>query len=129
MKNKNDIFAGTVDYKKIFQRLYSFRKTYIFLLIILLISAYLVNHFTSPVYKNSTVVYIADNEQNSLLSGAGSTMFQGMGLMGNQPIIDNEIEIIKSFTLVKKVINELDLTTTYFHSRRSNLSGLLFGNV
>lgn len=127
MKNKNDIFASTVDYKKIFQRLYTFRKAYIIILIVLLISAFLVNHFASPVYKNSTVVYIADNNQNSLMAaGAGGNMFQGFGLMGSQHIIDNEIEIIKSFTLVKKVINELDLTTTYFDSRRSNLSGLLY---
>jgi tyrosine-protein kinase Etk/Wzc len=126
MKNKNDIFTSTVDYKKIFQRLFTFRKSYIVITILFLMTAFLINHFSAKIYKNSTVVYIADNNQNSLMEGVGGNLFQGFGGMGNQHIIDNEIEIIQSFTLVKKGINELNLTTSYFTNRRSNLSELLY---
>ncbi|OFY49203.1 MAG: hypothetical protein A2Y87_04230 [Bacteroidetes bacterium RBG_13_46_8] len=125
MKNKNDIFGSTVDYKKIFNRLWSFRRAYIIISFILLLAAFLVNRYSPKVYRNSTIVYIANNNQNSLLTGGSGSMFQGMGLMGNKNIIDNEVEIIKSFSLVKKVINELDLKTTYYSYRRSTLGSLL----
>lgn len=125
MKKNQDIFSSNVDYKKIFLRLYSFRKYYIIVLILFLISAFLLNRYSPRKYRNSTIVYIANNNQNSILSGANDNLFQGVGLLANQKIIDNEIEIIKSFNLVKKVVNDLDLKTTYFRCRKSNLSELL----
>jgi tyrosine-protein kinase Etk/Wzc len=126
MKKNDDLFTNNVDYKKIYQRLYSYRTYYIIVFIILMFAAVLFNRYSPKVYRNSTVVYIASNNQNSLFSGSGSNLFQGMGMMSNQNIIDNEIEILKSFSLVKKVINDLDLKTTYFSNRNSNLAELLY---
>jgi len=39
--------------------------------------------------------------------------------------MDNEIEILKSFTLVKDVINNLDLKASYFAYKSSPLNDLL----
>lgn len=125
MKKQNDLFTSTVDYKKIYQRLYTYRRAYIFISIVLLLAAFLVNRYSPKIFKNSTVIYIASNNQNSLMPAAGETMFQGIGLLGNQNIIDNEIEIIKSFSLVKKVISELDLKTTYYYNKKASLNQFL----
>jgi capsular exopolysaccharide synthesis family protein len=46
-------------------------------------------------------------------------------MFSGQNIIDNEIEIIRSFTLVKEVINNLDLKVTYFTFKNSPLAELL----
>ncbi|MBN1415996.1 MAG: polysaccharide biosynthesis tyrosine autokinase [Bacteroidales bacterium] len=126
MKNTNEAHTNIIDYKKIFHRLYSFRRTYLFFSILLLLAAFLVNRYSPKVYKNSTVVYIANNNQNTLMGSGGNNLFQGMGFIRNQHVIENEVEIIKSFSLVKKVIGELDLKTTYFCSRNNNLAKLFY---
>ncbi|MBN2272730.1 MAG: polysaccharide biosynthesis tyrosine autokinase [Bacteroidales bacterium] len=126
MKNTNENFTSTVDYKRVFNRLYSFKKTYIVIAIIFLAGAFLINRYSPKIYRNSTLVFITNTNQNSLLGGASQNLFQGMGFMANKPIIDNEIEIIKSFSLVKEVINELNLKTTYISCRNNSLAELFY---
>ncbi len=45
MKEQQDMFNSNLDYKKVIQRFLSFRRIYIFLIIALLIAAFLVNRY------------------------------------------------------------------------------------
>jgi len=53
-------------------------------------------------------------------------MFQSFGLFNTKKNIDNELEILKSYTLLKRVIDESDLKVSCFSYNNSPFSELLF---
>jgi len=53
-------------------------------------------------------------------------LIQSFGLFDNQKIIENELEILKSFSLIKKVVNEMDLKVTCFSTQNTAVADLLF---
>src|SRR4030042_4622365 len=120
MKNNEDIFQSNINYKKIVQKLLVYKKYYVYCIIILLILAFLVNRYSATTYKNYTTVYVSNKQENSLLSSPNNLSLN-FGMFSGQNIIDNEIEIIKSFTLVKAVISNLDLKVSYYTFKNSPL--------
>ena len=124
MKQPEDVFQNNINYKKIIQKLLVYKKYYVYCTIILLILALLINRYTTTTYKNYTTVFISNNKENSLLASSNN-LSMNFGMLSGQNIIDNEIEIIQSFTLVKSVITNLDLRVTYFVFKNSHLSELL----
>ena len=126
MKNTEDIFQSNINYKKIVQKLLVYKKYYVYCIIILLILAFLVNRYSATTYKNYTTVYVSNKQENSLLSSPNNLSLN-FGMFSGQNIIDNEIEIIKSFTLVKAVISNLDLKVSYYTFKNSPLAELLRG--
>jgi tyrosine-protein kinase Etk/Wzc len=125
MNNSDKIFQSNINYKKIFKKLLNYKKQCLFIIIIFLIITFLVNKFSPAKYANYTTLYIGDNQQNSFMSGTDDIM-KGFGLFTGKNNIDNEIEILQSFTLIKNVIKDLDLKTTYVTFNNSTLSGFLF---
>jgi len=125
MKDNQDLFAGNLDYKKIFYRLLSFKKLYIALVLILLVLALLFNRFSNVRYENKSTIYLSSSENQNLLSSPNDFM-QSFGMLDNQKIIDNELEILQSFSLVKRVVNEMDLKVTYFSTKNSGLADLFY---
>jgi capsular exopolysaccharide synthesis family protein len=53
-------------------------------------------------------------------------MFQNFGLFSQSENIDNEVEVIRSFSLVKKVLTDADFKVTYLAYKSSPVSELLF---
>jgi tyrosine-protein kinase Etk/Wzc len=125
MKPQDDIFNNNIDYKKIFNRLYSFRRFYLISFVVLIFLAFLINRYSPVKYKNSTLIYISNDNQNPLMGSSQNDLFQGLGMFSSKNIIDNEVEIIKAFPLTMKVINALDLKTSYFSTRKTPLADLL----
>lgn len=124
MKQSEDVFQSNINYKKLVQKLLTHKKYFVYCTIILLIIAFLVNHYSAPTFKNYTTVYVSSKQENSLLSSPNNLSLN-FGMFSGQNNIDNEIEIIQSFTLVKDVINNLDLKATYFTCKNSPLAELL----
>jgi tyrosine-protein kinase Etk/Wzc len=125
MKEEQDIFSSNLDFKKIFQRLYSYKKAYIFLIIAFLFVSFLVNRFAQVKYLNSTTLYLNEKDKSSSLASS-TDLFQSIGMFNSKQNIDNELEILKSFSLVKKVIDETDLKVSYYAYSNTPLSLLLF---
>ncbi|UCH14799.1 MAG: polysaccharide biosynthesis tyrosine autokinase [Bacteroidales bacterium] len=125
MDNTEKVFENAIDYKKIFQKLLGYKKQYIFFIILFLAIAFVVNKFSPVKYRNYTTIYIGDSEQASFM-GSSNDIMQGFGLFSGQNNIDNEIEILQSFTLVKNVIKDLDLKTSYLTFKNSTFSSVLF---
>lgn len=125
MKDNQDMFTSNLDYKKVFQRLYVYRKSYIIISVILLIGAFIYNKYAPVVYKNATTLYLNEDDKTKSL-GSANDLFQSFGMFNVKENIDNELEIIKSFTLLKRVINETDLKVSYFAASQSIFSDLLF---
>ncbi len=124
MNNNEDLFQGNINYNKLFQKLFSYRKYYVYSTLFLLFAAFLVNRYAPAKFKNNTTVFVGKKQENSFLSSPNELSLN-FGMFSGQNIIDNEIEIIKSFTLVKDVINSLDLKVSYYSFKNTPLGELL----
>ncbi len=124
MKNTDNTLNSNINYKKIFQKLLSYKKTYFMFIIICLIGAVAVNKFSTPKYKNYSIIRI--NENSGSLLNTSNDFMQGLRLFESNNKIEDEIEIISSFTLVKKVINNLDLKASYFTFNNTVINNFLF---
>ena len=79
-----------------------------------LVGAWFYLHWATPIYNISATVLIKDEKKGG---GAGlSSELEDMGLSGlmtSSKNIDNELEVLRSKTLVKEVVNQLNLYITY----------------
>jgi capsular exopolysaccharide synthesis family protein len=73
--------------------------------------------YQEPVFKSSTAVLVKSDKENSLGTSGNSNsddLLQSV-LFGNKSInIDNEIELLKSNTLLKKVVEKNNFNFSYF---------------
>lgn len=83
-------------------------------LIVCLVAAHIYLRYQAPVYSARTTVLIKQGDK-SKNAAAGSTFnaMEDMGMLSMASNFDNEVEIIQSRTLVQKVVNELNLNTSY----------------
>lgn len=82
--------------------------------IICLIGAWIYLHMSTPVYNISATILIKDDKNGGNPgSKAGLEELGLTGLINSSQNIDNEIEILRSKTLVKEVVNQLNLYVVY----------------
>lgn len=62
----------------------------------------------TPQYKSAAKVLIKEDEKGGM--AAGMDIFEDLGLSQGSANLENEIEIFKSHTLLKKVVHELNLS-------------------
>lgn len=94
-----------------------FRYWYWFVLcfIVFTVFAYVLLRYSVPQYDVSSTILISQEDN---LSDAGLSAFKDLGLEQSQDQIENEIQILKSKTLIKNVITELKLNIQYFYEGR-----------
>lgn len=81
-------------------------------IVVCLAGAWLYLRHTVPVYSISASVIIKDNDKSSK-SGTGMANLEDLGFYSSISNFDNEVEILHSRTLIKKVVEELDLYINY----------------
>ena len=82
--------------------------------IVCLISAYIYLYVATPVYNISATVLIKDDKKGGSSNNVGGLDELGLnGLITSSQSIDNEIEVLRSKTLVKEVVSYLNLYVTY----------------
>lgn len=74
--------------------------------------------FATPVYNISATVLIKDDKKGGSIS-SDLALFQDMGMLNAAGNVDNEIEILRSKSLVRKVVADLGLYISY--SQRDGL--------
>lgn len=80
--------------------------------VVLVVCAYIYLRFQEPVYNITSTVLVKEQDQRTKMMGtAGGAMsaLQDMGGFTMSSSFDNELEILKSRTLVKKVVSDLGL--------------------
>ena len=79
-----------------------------------LIAAYVYLYVATPVYNISATVLIKDDKKGGSSNNVGGLDELGLnGLITSSQSIDNEIEVLRSKTLVKEVVSYLNLYVTY----------------
>ena len=82
--------------------------------IVCLISAYIYLYVATPVYNISATVLIKDDKKGGSSNNVAGLDELGLsGLITSSQSIDNEIQVLRSKTLVKEVVNYLNLYVTY----------------
>ena len=79
-----------------------------------LVGAWVYLHFQTPVYQVSASIMIKDDKKGG---SAGSADLENLGLGGmitSTQSIDNEIEVLRSKTILREVVNNLELYITYY---------------
>ena len=79
-----------------------------------LVGAWVYLHFQTSVYQVSASIMIKDDKKGG---SAGSADLENLGLGGmitSTQSIDNEIEVLRSKTILKEVVNNLELYITYY---------------
>ena len=77
-----------------------------------LLLAFIYLQYTVPLYKVSSSVIIRDDKKGA--SNAEITAFSDLGIISQNRNLDNEIEILKSKTLMKSVVDSLKINVVYY---------------
>jgi tyrosine-protein kinase Etk/Wzc len=76
--------------------------------------AYIYLRYTEPQYQSFTTILVKDEKKGSMMSELSA--FADLGLSGAvKSNVDNEIEILKSRTLVESTVKKLNLNITLYH--------------
>ena len=95
--------------------------------LVCLIGTFIYLRYQAPVYNIKSAVLI--KEQDSKHSGNNPlAAIQDLGMMSITNNFDNEIEILQSKTLVKKVVSDLGLYISHSQSRTFGYNLPLYGN-
>lgn len=86
---------------------------YLFVISVLLffVAAKIYLRYTTPIYESHSEIKILDN--STLAFKLPDNMIPVFGSKSSKKSLDNEIEMIKSYQLMERVVKNLDLTTCY----------------
>jgi len=108
---ENQIEEERVDIKGLLFRYY--RHWYYFLISIVFFSLFALayNRYTTPTYSVSSTILIRDDNNTQL---GAENLLEGMELFSGKTNIQNEIIILKSFSLMNQVVDVLELGVSYY---------------
>ena len=110
--NMNEQDEEKINYQELLFRYIIHWPWFVASVLVCLIGAWVYLHFQTPVYQVSASIMIKDDKK-----GSGSTDLGNLGIGGvitSTQGIDHEIEVLRSKTILKEVVNNLELYITYY---------------
>ena len=110
--NMSELDEEKVNYQELLFKYIIHWPWFVVSVLVCLIGAWVYLHFQTPVYQVSASIMIKDDKK-----GSGSTDLGNLGIGGvitSTQGIDNEIEVLRSKTILKEVVNNLELYITYY---------------
>ena len=115
---EQDIQEKPINWREIFDKIIYNWKWFAFSALLAIIGGYLYGHMQNDVYELKTSILIIDQSKSGQMSEI-SLLKQldavGMGGGRSSSMINNEEQVIHSTALMKRVVNRLELYTTYSH--------------
>lgn len=102
-----------VDYKALFFEYLMYWPWILGCVIVMGIVMYAYLRYQAPVYNVNTTVLIKQGDQTKNPSASPMQAMQDLGMLSMASNFDNEVEILHSRTLIKKVVNKLNLYINY----------------
>jgi tyrosine-protein kinase Etk/Wzc len=78
--------------------------------------SYLYLRYANPVYHSVASIVVKDEKKGAEIMD--NSMMKEIGLGGNSKLVENEIEVLKSYDLMEAVVNRLQLFTSIKHIGR-----------
>lgn len=104
---------SSFDLRSVWAMLVQYKYWFIASVIVCLAAAFVYLRFSTPVYSVYTKMLVKDKEHTPFQSSLNNT-FADMGLTNNSNGFDNELEIIATKTLNKRVVRDLKLYSRYY---------------
>jgi tyrosine-protein kinase Etk/Wzc len=101
-----------IDVKEILEKYFRYWYFFIFAIIVSFFIGLLFLRYTPKVYNASTTILVKDENNTSLGS---DNIIDGIDLFGKNRNIKNEIGILRSFSLVKQTLKEVDFSISYLN--------------
>ena len=117
-----------VDYKTIFFEYLLHWRFIAICLVLSLVGTYFYLRQQTPVYRIASTVLIKQGEKSKSSSIAQMAVMQDLGSFSMANNFDNEVEIIQSYTLTKKVVHTLGLYINYELENKFSYSYPLYKN-
>ena len=121
MNNEQDEL--TIDFQAIWQKCLKHWRWFAASVLACLIIAFIYLRYTTPVYNVSASVLIQQKDSKGSLgglSGGALGMLSGLGGISLSSSFDNELEVMQSRTLLKKVVSDLGL---YISTAQRRITG------
>ena len=112
--NKRELDKETINYQELLFKCIIHWPWFVFSVLVCLIAAWTYLHFQTPVYQVAATIMIKDDKKGG---GGNSADLESLGLGGmitSTQSIDNEIEVLRSKTILKEVVNNLGLYIQYY---------------
>lgn len=112
--NMNEQDEEKINYQELLFRYIIHWPWFLASILICLIGAWGYLYFQTPVYQVSASIMIKDDKKGG---NSGSADLENLGLGGvitSAQSIDNEIEVLRSKSILKEVVNSLELYITYY---------------
>jgi len=111
-----------IDIKKFLFRILSNWYWFALSLFFTITSAYLISRYSEPIYSVNATVIVRDEDKGGGLIGA-ERIIESADMFNNRKNIQNEIGILKSYSLAQKVMRELDdFKITYVNVGRRGIA-------
>ena len=130
INNNNGMEADEqeIDFLALLFKYFFYWRWFVASILICCVATYLFLRYQTPVYNISSSVLIKEEDKRS---GSGSNplaAIQDLGMFSMTNNFDNEVEILKSRTLIKKVVNDLDLNVRVVKKRAFGYAIPLYKN-
>jgi capsular exopolysaccharide synthesis family protein len=86
-------------------------KWFVLSLLLAGIGAYVYLQFQTPIYKTQTSLLIKDDKKGL----SEESILKEIDILSPKKVIENEMEILKSYALMNKVVGSMGLDVQYFH--------------
>ena len=112
--NMNEQDEEKINYQELLFRYIIHWPWFVGAVLVCLIGAWIYLRMATPVYNISATVLIKDDKKGGNTGGMAGLEELGLsGLISSSQNIDNELEVLRSKTLVKEVVNQLNLYVSY----------------
>lgn len=117
----DDLFTAEdekpIDYKAILFEYLMYWPWFVACLILCLIGAWGYLRYQTPVYNVNATVLIKQDDKGKGSANSPLATMQDLGMLSMASNFDNEMEILRSRTLIKKVVNTLGMNIRYAEPR------------
>ena len=130
----DDLFQGEdekpIDYKAILFEYLMYWPWFVACLLVCIAGAWCYLRYQAPAHNVNATVLIKQGDKNKP-SGQNASLeaMQDLGMLSMASNFDNEVEIIQSRTLLKEVVNALNLNITYTEKRSFGYPMQLYKNT
>lgn len=102
----------TIDLKKILDKYIVKWKWFVLSVLVSFLLAFLYLKYTPPIYQINAKLLVSDEEKGGGLGAKAGLMDLG-GLLGSKNSVDNEVEILKTRSLMEQVVRDMQLNIVY----------------
>lgn len=81
--------------------------------VVALLGGWLYLRYSTPIYKTSAKLLVVDEKRGGAGMVGGGVLDELGGVMGMKSNVDNEVEILKTFDLMREVVDELNAHIVY----------------